>query len=129
MQEQEKQPMTETGVRKDCCADWPKPCGYHEGWIDGNDVSFRSISDDELSTAAILLIRHDWTATDYEYDPAEQIVGELIKYCEPKGFLPPMIALVEDPAADFKEAIEDESTAVFVIDHLIERFDLKQYRT
>lgn len=23
--------------RAGCCADWPKPCSYHEGYIDGWD--------------------------------------------------------------------------------------------
>ena len=24
--------------RRDCCADWPKPCPYHEGYEDGFDA-------------------------------------------------------------------------------------------
>jgi hypothetical protein len=24
--------------RDRCCADWPKPCEYHEGWNDGHAV-------------------------------------------------------------------------------------------
>lgn len=24
--------------RRGCCADWPKPCSYHEGWQDGIDA-------------------------------------------------------------------------------------------
>ena len=26
--------MNEQELRAGCCADWPKPCGYHEGYLD-----------------------------------------------------------------------------------------------
>lgn len=25
--------------REDCCQEWPKPCTYHEGWIDGSEAT------------------------------------------------------------------------------------------
>lgn len=28
-------PLDEQEIREHCCADWPKPCSYHEGWFDG----------------------------------------------------------------------------------------------
>lgn len=29
--------------RTNCCAGWPDPCGYHEGWIDGWDAAIDAI--------------------------------------------------------------------------------------
>ena len=26
-------------IRTGCCLDWPKPCGYHEGFLDGWDLA------------------------------------------------------------------------------------------
>lgn len=31
-------PKSELELRRECCADWPKPCGYHEGYLDGFDL-------------------------------------------------------------------------------------------
>ena len=28
----------EARIRAGCCDTWPKPCSYHEGWLDGLDV-------------------------------------------------------------------------------------------
>lgn len=25
-------------LRAGCCVGWPKPCAYHEGWLDGWDA-------------------------------------------------------------------------------------------
>ena len=30
-------PLCDT-IRQGCCADWPKPCSYHEGWLDGHEA-------------------------------------------------------------------------------------------
>lgn len=30
-------------LRAGCCETWPKPCGYHEGWIDGYEQSLTEI--------------------------------------------------------------------------------------
>jgi len=27
-------------TRDGCCAGWPKPCPYHEGWLDGYEVGY-----------------------------------------------------------------------------------------
>lgn len=35
------EPTTETELREGCCGTWPKPCSYHEGYLDGFDVGWR----------------------------------------------------------------------------------------
>jgi hypothetical protein len=27
-------------TREGCCANWPKPCAYHEGWLDGYEAGY-----------------------------------------------------------------------------------------
>jgi hypothetical protein len=29
-----------TTTREGCCAGWPKPCSYHEGWLDGWEAGY-----------------------------------------------------------------------------------------
>lgn len=36
---------TLTTPREGCCADWPKPCTYHEGWADALDTLTNHIHD------------------------------------------------------------------------------------
>ena len=39
--------------RTDCCATWPKPCSYHEGWADAEDyyqLSERGLTSAEAET-------------------------------------------------------------------------------
>ena len=40
--------MTDTpltaAIRYRCCADWPKPCSYHEGMLDGLDAQASTIA-------------------------------------------------------------------------------------
>jgi hypothetical protein len=38
MSDRDSDTRIEAAARADCCADWPKPCSYHEGWADGRDV-------------------------------------------------------------------------------------------
>lgn len=35
-------PKSELELRRDCCADWPKPCGYHEGYLDGFELGMET---------------------------------------------------------------------------------------
>lgn len=37
-----------TDPRAGCCADWPKPCSYHEGWADCRDTTSDAAEIDRL---------------------------------------------------------------------------------
>jgi len=36
-------PNPKLGIRSGCCEKWPKPCGYHDGWMDGYEAAFAYI--------------------------------------------------------------------------------------
>jgi hypothetical protein len=31
-------------ARRGCCISWPKPCTYHEGWLDGTHHTLAAVS-------------------------------------------------------------------------------------
>jgi hypothetical protein len=37
-------------IREGCCADWPKPCSYHEGYADGWEAA--KLEDNPPASAA-----------------------------------------------------------------------------
>lgn len=55
---------TISSIRDECCADWPKPCSYHEGWLDGAEFveEVKQLNEElgvELATAVGIL--HAWS--------------------------------------------------------------------
>lgn len=62
-------PLNAELVRDGCCADWPKPCTYHEGFADGIEAVLRARTrladegdchcDDCLTQAANMGDAHD----------------------------------------------------------------------
>lgn len=66
-------------TREGCCADWPKPCPYHEGWADATDAyekRYEAIKEDrdacneEMEQLRALLRR--WVeATEKEFGEVE----------------------------------------------------------
>ena len=34
-----------SNVREGCCQSWPKPCSYHEGWLDGWEAAAGTTGD------------------------------------------------------------------------------------
>lgn len=56
--------------RSNCCENWPKPCSYHEGWEDGEEVtehrlSLKTTNVATIKTGSLFSCTCDYETTDH----------------------------------------------------------------
>jgi hypothetical protein len=64
--------------REGCCANWPKPCSYHEGWLDAEDLLEDRLRAAEAVCRALELgvLR---TVREGRLDPQDEACGGLVE--------------------------------------------------
>lgn len=64
--------------RDGCCADWPKPCQYHEGYADAMDAAADEKGRDEMKGT---VMRKTPPALDHKNNPMHDADGKPCRVC------------------------------------------------